>query len=183
MNNPHTANTADDRQDDDNENHHSRFRLWRIPGPAYEVWKDGTLSDPDKGNEIRRLALVALANRDENSDDETSTHTDGPAEPHTQAGTLESDAAGLMGGEDEFNAFLDRIAPARPMSKAELRRAKERLTGRTDEDDVWKPPLPDVPLALTPMASYATDTETTSNTKGTEQCHVIENGPTARLNV
>ena len=39
-----------------------------------------------------------------------------------------------MGGEDELNAFLDRIAPARPMSKAELRRAKERLTGRTDED-------------------------------------------------
>ena len=60
-------------------------------GKAYRVWKDGSLSDPDKGNEIRRLALVALANRDEDDEeDETSIHTDGPAEPHTQAGTLES---------------------------------------------------------------------------------------------
>ena len=50
-------------------------------------------------------------------------------------------------GEDELNAFLDRIAPARHMSKAELRRAKERLTGRTDEDEFWKPPLPDVPAS------------------------------------
>ena len=136
MNNPHTANTADDRQDDDMKTTTVDSDFGEFLDRAYEVWKDGTLSDPDKGNEIRRLALVALANRDENSNDETSTHTDGPAEPHTQAGTLESDAAGLMGGEDELNAFLDRIPPARPMSKAELRRAKERLTGRTDEDDV-----------------------------------------------
>ncbi len=134
MNNPHTDYLLGDRQDDNMKTTTVDSDFGEFLDAAYRVWKDGTLSDPDKGNEIRRLALVALANRDEDDEDETSIHTDGPAEPHTQAGTLESDAAGLMGGEDELNAFLDRIAPARPMSKAELRRAKERLTGRTDED-------------------------------------------------
>ncbi len=85
MNNPHTANTADDDTEMKTTTVDSCFG--EFLDAAYRVWKDGSLSDPDKGNEIRRLALVALANRDEDDEDETSIHTDGPAEPHTQAGT------------------------------------------------------------------------------------------------
>ena len=52
---------------------------------AFKVWRSGD-SDPQKAEQIRVLALSALANRDENNDDETSIHTDGPEviEPHTQ---------------------------------------------------------------------------------------------------
>ena len=48
---------------------------------VYKIWQSGD-TDPEKAEQIRVLALSALANRDE--DDETSIHTDGPAEPHTQ---------------------------------------------------------------------------------------------------
>lgn len=66
---------------------------------AFKVWQSGD-TDAEKGSEIRRLVLVALAEGDEDE----SSHTDGPAIqqdgfPHTQSvddHRLESDAEHLL---------------------------------------------------------------------------------------
>jgi len=131
VNDPHTAHAANDTE----------MKTTTVDScfgefldAAYRVWQDGSLSDPDKGNEIRRLALVALANRDNEDDD---SHTDGPAIragklPNTQGrgigfDELESDARLLTGCA---------IVP-RKMSREELQAAADRLTGpRTREDDI-----------------------------------------------
>ena len=70
---------------------------------VYKIWQSGD-TDPEKAEQIRVLALSALAAR---SDDEEgkSSHTDGPAIqqdgfPHTQGiddSRLESDAERLLG--------------------------------------------------------------------------------------
>ncbi len=68
---------------------------------VYKIWQSGD-TDPEKAEQIRVLALSALANRDE--DDETSIHTDGPAEPHTQG----IDDERLESEEDAIESAIKR---------------------------------------------------------------------------
>ena len=120
MNNPHTANTADDRQDDDMKTTIVDSDFGEFLDAAYEVWQN--LATPEqKADEIRELVLKYLDG--DGADDNTTL-------PHTQSvedHRLESDAMGLMGCT---------IIP-RKMSKAELQAAADRLVGpRTVEDDI-----------------------------------------------
>ena len=121
MNNPHPLETGiDDGQPNDLFEVTPDFLAFARK--AFVVWK-GSGTDPEKGNEIRRLALVALANRDEDEDEETPI-------PHTQGiddERLESDARRLTGCA---------VTPRR-MDRKELQAAADRLTdGRSVEDDI-----------------------------------------------
>ena len=79
MNNPHPLK-PELQDDDDMKTTTVDSCFGEFLDAAYRVWQDGSLGDPEKGNEIRRLALVALANRDEeDEDEETTAYTDGPA--------------------------------------------------------------------------------------------------------
>lgn len=149
MNNPHQQNLLNDQQDDGQQD--DMFEVTpsflAFSRKVYQVWK-GSGTDPQKAEQIRVLALSALAARDEDDEDDDS-HTDGPEIrqhrlPNTQGsrvgfdriedGQLESDAMGLAGAYDEL---LDRTIKPRKMSKAELQAAADRLTGgHSVEDDV-----------------------------------------------
>ena len=50
---------------------------------VYKIWQSGD-TDPEKAEQIRVLTLSALAARSDDEGDDTSIHSDEPAEPHTQ---------------------------------------------------------------------------------------------------
>jgi len=113
MNCPHSQNTADesgmagDRPDNPLELPPSFFAFVQ---KAFKVWQSGD-TDPEKAEQIRVLALSALAAR--NEDEETSIHTDGPAEPHTQG----IDDERLESVEDrEIESAVNRRVARRLMS-------------------------------------------------------------------
>lgn len=75
MNNPHTANTADDRQDDDMKTTIVDSDFGEFLDAAYEVWQN--LATPEqKADEIRELVLKYLDG--DGADDNTTL-------PHTQS--------------------------------------------------------------------------------------------------
>ena len=130
MNCPHTTNSADDDTEMKTTTVDSIFG--EFLDASFRIWNDGSLNDNEKASEVRRLIMLALAERSNTDDDDetSSSHFDGPAEPHTQAGTLESfvDRDGFLRRAD---GHLVDVRP-RKMSREELQLAVDNLVGGRD---------------------------------------------------
>jgi hypothetical protein len=136
MNCPHTANTAD-QQDEEMQTTIVDSQFGGFLAKAFALWQDDGTAE-ERAEKIAELAQTMLPNFDyedeEDNDGPPNDGLPGPATrgngPHTQAGTLESYI-----DRDGFIRLADgRLLDVRPreMSREELRRAKECLTGGYD---------------------------------------------------
>jgi hypothetical protein len=127
VNDPHTQGIAGDKQNKGREPMLADGDFYTFLKEAYKVWRSGD-TNPEKGNEIRRLVLIALANKDE-SNGEKEDHN----APHTQGiedARLESDAMALFGATPRKTNRKARAVAAKRSEEQDIMEAIKRRDAR-----------------------------------------------------